>query len=130
MHEFSMCEDMLKTLKTEYDNYMKEKKTDTSAKPTRVVRVRLVLGELHQIVPESLLMAYQALAAETVFAGSALQLEKVPLKINCRQCGWEGEIRAPFFVCARCGGNDVATLTGREFYIADMELEDDEPKGV
>jgi hydrogenase nickel incorporation protein HypA/HybF len=127
MHEFAMCESMLKTLSAEYDRFVKERKPERAP---RVTRVRLALGELHQIVPESFLVAWEALTAGTAFLKAKLELKKIPLRVRCRSCGWEGGIEAPFFLCGRCGKGEVDTISGNELYIEDMELEDDEPETI
>ncbi len=122
-----MCESMLKTLTAEYERYRADQQGAAAA---RVTRVRIVMGELHQIVTESFLLAWEALTPGTAFEGADLELKKVPLAIRCRACGWEGRIEAPFFLCGRCGSGEVDTTAGRELYIEDMEITDDEPEGL
>ncbi|MBN2353185.1 MAG: hydrogenase maturation nickel metallochaperone HypA [Spirochaetales bacterium] len=122
-----MCESMLKTLAAEYERSQAGKKGSRAA---RVIRVRIVMGQIHQIVTESFLLAWEALTPGTAFEGAALELKKIPLAVHCRTCGWEGEIEAPFFLCGRCGRGAVETISGNELYIEDMEIADDEPEGI
>jgi hydrogenase nickel incorporation protein HypA/HybF len=127
MHEFTMCESLLQTVSAEYARFVAGRPRESLP---RVTRVRLVLGDLHQIVTESFQVAWEALTADTPFAGATLVMQRVPLAVRCRSCAWEGEIEAPFFLCGRCGQGDVETTSGREFYIEDMEIEDNESEGV
>jgi hydrogenase nickel incorporation protein HypA/HybF len=123
MHEFSLCEGIVATLEEEYAKLSLPNKAKSKV---RVTRVRLVIGELHQVVPESLKLAFEMLTKETPMAGSVLELEIVYLAIRCRECGWEGEIKPPLFLCENCGKGDVEVTRGREMYIKDMEVEYDE----
>lgn len=127
MHELAMCESMLKTISAEYERFLAEKKPDRAP---RVTKVRVVLGDLHQVVTESILTAWEVLTNGTAFTGAVLDLKRVPLSVRCRVCGWEGAIKAPFFLCGRCGSGEVETVAGDELYIEDMELEDDEPESL
>jgi Zn finger protein HypA/HybF involved in hydrogenase expression len=92
----------------------------------RVTAVRLVVGGMHQLVEESFRTAFEALAAETPFADARLELEHVGVTARCPACGWEGAIAVPFFLCGSCGRGGLETLTGRELYIKEIELEDHE----
>jgi hydrogenase nickel incorporation protein HypA/HybF len=118
VHEFSLCEAMVRTLIEEYERNVE------AGSPPRVKTVRVVVGAMHQLVAESFHMAYEALTADSPLAGSALVLEKIEVEGRCRECGWEGPLTMPFFVCGGCGRSGLDITAGREFYIKDMELED------
>jgi Zn finger protein HypA/HybF involved in hydrogenase expression len=45
---------------------------------------------------------------------------------RCPACHWEGSIDIPFFICKQCGKGGLETLTGKELYVKEMEIAEDE----
>lgn len=110
MHELSICGSIKGIV---------EKHADGRAVSTIHVRV----GQLRQIVPDTLIYCWSLVSAETPLAGSALSVEHVPGRIACRSCGTEREIgQFPVFVCSSCDGTDVEVLAGEEFLITSFDL--------
>jgi len=89
-------------------------------------KTRVVVGALHQIVPDNLTFAYEALTRDTPAAGSRLKLKVVPITAACRACGWRGGIRPPVFLCAACHSGGIELITGRELYLDNLEIEQDD----
>lgn len=88
-----------------------------------VSRVVIQVGVLRQVIPESLDMAFAFLAGETPIAGALLEIETIPLKVRCRDCGAEVTGNDFIFTCSACGGVDIDTLSGKELYIDYIEGE-------
>jgi len=118
MHELSLCESILATALREYGRL--------DPPPVRLERVRVVAGAMHQIVPEYLHNAWRALRTGTAAESASLELRKLGVTARCPACSWEGPVEPPVFACGRCETYGVDVLTGREFYIESMEVEDDE----
>jgi len=118
MHEFSICRNILAAVLEEY------KALEPPAE--RLSRVRVVVGAMHQIVPDYLAHAYDILARDTVVAGSALDLQVQPVTGRCQSCKWEGEIQPPFFQCPSCDALTIEVLKGRELYLDCLEVDCDE----
>ncbi len=118
---------MFRTLQDEYERFSARERP---GRPPRVTTVRVVVGGLHQLVEESFRMAFEALTAETPFAGAVLLIEKRGVSASCPACGWEGPITVPFFLCGRCGQGGLSTTSGNEFFLKDMEIADDEPENL
>jgi hydrogenase nickel incorporation protein HypA/HybF len=95
----------------------------------RVARVELEIGRLRQVVPDALSFSFELVAQGTVVEGAVLALEEVPVRIACRACGAQTEMKAFPFACARCGGIDVEVTDGEQFQVVALELED-EPVGA
>ena len=57
---------------------------------SRVVRVRLAIGELTCVQPEQLKFCYESVTRETPLADSALDIETVPARVHCEHCGYAG----------------------------------------
>ena len=57
---------------------------------SRVMKVRLVIGELTCVQSEQLKFCYESVTRETVLADSELNIETVPARVKCSHCGYEG----------------------------------------
>jgi hydrogenase nickel incorporation protein HypA/HybF len=118
MHEFSICSDIVNAILSEYKKI--------SPRPKRLISVQIVVGKLHQIVPESLQMAYEILTKDTVAANSNLNIVFVPVVCRCSECLHEDEIEYPFFLCKHCSSSNLITVKGKELYLKNLEVEYDE----
>ena len=108
----------------------------------RVLLIQLRLGELRQVVPDSLAFYFEHVARGTLCEGATLEYETVAAALGCRECGasWDlaatrgqtppGGVRphvsAPqvSFRCPLCGGADVGVQSGDEFEIESIEVEE------
>jgi len=120
MHELAFCQSILKAIKVELA------RKGLAAKELKVKRVRLVVGVLHALVPESMRLSWEVLTAEEDgFAKSELELLAKPLRIYCKQCQAESELKEPFLICPLCKGFEISTLSGEELYIESIEVAED-----
>ena len=116
MHEFSICERIVDAVLSEIEQLQRPS--------FRLCTVRVVVGGLHQIVPDYLSFAYDVLTRDTAAAGSELQISVNPVIARCRSCNWEGEIDLPIFRCAACQSLNLDMLRGKELYLEHLEVED------
>lgn len=87
--------------------------------------VRLRVGELAGVVPDSLHFCFGLAASGTVLEGALLRIEPVTARASCVPCGVEWETGLPpDLCCPRCGRATSALLTGRELQIAAVEWAD------
>jgi hydrogenase nickel incorporation protein HypA/HybF len=92
--------------------------------PPGALRVaRIAVGAMHQIVPDTLVFAYNSLSQDTPAAGSKLVLRPVPVTACCKACGWEGALDVPLFLCGACQSGDVEVITGMELQLESLEVE-------
>jgi hydrogenase nickel incorporation protein HypA/HybF len=91
----------------------------------RVTVVRVRLGRLRQVVPGSLAFFFDLVARETVCEGARLEQELVGAWLRCAPCDHAWEIDVPAFRCPRCGGMEVAVLSGEELEVESIEVEED-----
>jgi hydrogenase nickel incorporation protein HypA/HybF len=101
---------------------------DTAVKHAAGRRVKVVsvrFGRLRQVVPESLELAFGVLSRETVCEDARLDWEVVEARLRCAPCAHEWVIDAPAFRCPRCGGADVAVLSGQELEVESIEVEEE-----
>jgi hydrogenase nickel incorporation protein HypA/HybF len=94
-----------------------------------VRRVRVRIGELAGVVPETLEFCFSVAVEGTAFRSAVLHIEHVPMKGLCKDCGTAMSMREPVFWCPECGSPRVQLVSGREMQVEDVEL-DDEPLSV
>jgi hydrogenase nickel incorporation protein HypA/HybF len=115
MHEFSLCEGIVESVAMEL--------AKIEQKPIRLLATRIVVGELHQIVSDTLVFAYEVLTRDTHMAGSVLEITISPITCKCNECAWEGSIEQPLFRCGKCGAGNVEILKGKELFIDSLEVD-------
>jgi len=86
--------------------------------------VRLRLGVMAGVVPDSLEFCFAAITEGTPLQGARLEIEQVPLRAHCTGCGRDGEIAPTLFACSECGGTSLTVISGREMQLRDIEVED------
>jgi hydrogenase nickel incorporation protein HypA/HybF len=118
MHEFSVCRVLVDTILAEL--------AKLPSQEPRLVRARVVVGGLRQIVPEYLAQAYGMLVRDTAAAGSKLDVTSLPLNGECEACGWKGKLEKGIFLCKGCGSNRAKILDGMELYLDSLEVEEKE----
>ena len=88
--------------------------------------VRLTLGAMAGVVPDSLEFCFGAITEGTPLEGALLEIEHVPLRAHCNDCGRDTDIEPTLFVCSACGGTSLTVLSGREMQVRDIEVEENE----
>jgi len=111
VHELSLCQAVIDTV-------------EAHASGRRASQVNLRIGHLRQVVPDSLQFSWELLTDGTPLAGCKLDIKHVPGVITCRSCEEQTELDWPVFVCGTCGADDVKVLTGEEFLIVAIDLEE------
>jgi len=110
----------------------------------KVKKIFLRVGELSLIDPIALQNAFDALTADIPsLSGAKLEIEIVPAKIKCKNCGrvWSFKelypelkenipiihlyphIVAELLKCPKCGSTDTEILQGDEFQVIGFEVE-------
>lgn len=121
MHEMSLVQNIVDIARQEM----------ASHGLTRLKSVKIACGKLSGVVPDALHMAFRSLTAQTDLEGAGLELEMVPVRLCCAQCGHtfcaqndEPAFLAAFVPCPECGqevGHRV--LAGQELNIEYIEAE-------
>ena len=87
----------------------------------RVHSVRLEIGALCAVVPDSMHFCFGLATEGTVADGATLDLDIRPGSARCRSCGQQFRMDDPILLCP-CGSADVEVLAGREMKILSMEV--------
>jgi len=87
----------------------------------KVTVVRLRIGAMAGVVPDSLEFCFSAIAAGTEADGAALEIEHIPLTVRCAACGKESAIAPTRFACPACEGLELTITGGRDLQLREFE---------
>lgn len=90
----------------------------------RVERVHVRVGELAGVVPDSLSFSFDAVTAGTVLEGAVLEIERVPFRLHCEECGNAFIGQNGVGLCTTCGGSRTIVVSGMELQVTAIEVED------
>ena len=90
---------------------------------TKVRQVRIMIGELTAVLPESLDFAYRALTENTPLHNSCLAITIIPVQAQCRSCNTPFTLQEFTFSCPGCGSSNIDVTTGNELYIQEIEVQ-------
>ena len=100
-----------------------------SSRGARVLEVRLRVGALASVIPESLEFCWGIVSEGTPLEGSRLVVNLLPVVVHCESCGQDAELEGvQSFRCSRCGEPCAEIRQGRELEIDSIEIEDGEVK--
>ena len=54
--------------------------------------IHVQIGQLRQVVPDTLVFCWSLVTADTALDGSVLEVERIPALLKCRQCGAESDL--------------------------------------
>jgi hydrogenase nickel incorporation protein HypA/HybF len=113
MHEMSIAQSLIDIIREEMQKH--------GVRKLRSVKVNI--GKLSAIVPESLSFCFDIMIQGTDLEGAKLVMEVIPLEGRCRDCGKAFEVKDYVFLCPSCGGGKIETLKGQDLSIVEMEVE-------
>ena len=91
----------------------------------RVRAVRVRVGDLAGVVPASLGFCFEAIVAGTEYGSAFLEIDRVPARGICGECGDAAAIDSlPPFVCPSCGSPFITVTAGDDLTVVDVELDD------
>ena len=109
MHELSICTAIAKIA------------YNTAAGRT-VERVRVDVGYLRQVVPDTLSHSWEMVVFGTPLDGVPLEVREVPAIIECRRCNGRTTLEDPIFRCSSCGSTETDVISGNELLVTSLDL--------
>jgi hydrogenase nickel incorporation protein HypA/HybF len=103
MHELAIAQGVLEIVQ----QYVPEEQAGL----IKVVRIRV--GRLSGVVPDSLEFSFEAIVAGTPWQAAKLQIEHVAAMSRCNSC-------------AASGGTDIRLVAGRDLQVVEIEVADKE----
>jgi hydrogenase nickel incorporation protein HypA/HybF len=110
MHELSVASAVVDTVLRHADD-------------RRVLVVTLKVGQMRQVIPDSLAFYFDIVTRDTLVEGARLEQVVVPARMRCGACAheWEPEL---MFRCPECSGTGEV-IAGDELEVDSIEVEED-----
>lgn len=110
MHELSLCQSIHRIV-------------SRAAQGRPVTVVHLQVGQLRQVVPDTLAYCWELVCEGGELAGSVLAIDSVPVEVSCRACSRTTVVEHSLvLVCRACGSGEVTVIRGEEFLITSADL--------
>ena len=93
---------------------------------SRVSRVSIVVGKLHQLVPDLMHFAFETATENSILGGAELEIEWIPVSAFCRDCSKTIPVNDGIYICPECGSFNLRLIAGKELYIKHIEGESHE----
>lgn len=113
VHELAVCQGMLRQVE----------EIAARERARIVTLIRVSIGPLSGVEPRLLAQAFPIASAGTVAAEAALELESLPVRVCCEQCGAETDAAPNRLLCGSCGDYHTRLLSGDELLLTSVELE-------
>ena len=115
MHELGIAQNILEIVQ--------QSVTDNQAPAVRLIRLRV--GQLSGVVPDSLEFCFKAIVSDTSMRQASLAIEQMPTVFRCKKCGYRFQVNDLEYLCRECKSPDLEILSGRELDIIEIELEEE-----
>lgn len=92
---------------------------------TKVTKVNISFGRLVQIVPDMFEFAFRETVKNSVARDAETDIEIIPVKMRCRKCGSNFQVKENTFICDHCSSTDLDIIQGMELFIKSIEGEMD-----
>jgi hydrogenase nickel incorporation protein HypA/HybF len=110
MHELSLCHAIAGVVKPYADG-------------RHVDIVRVQIGALRQVVPDSLNFCWTLVREHEDLPDAELELEFVSAEVKCRSCDEHSTITSQWcLLCPQCESADVEVLCGNEFLVTSLDV--------
>jgi hydrogenase nickel incorporation protein HypA/HybF len=109
MHELALMESIVAAV-------------EARVRPARVGRLRLQIGQLAGVLPETVEFCFALCARGTALDGARLEIDEISGRGRCQRCGGEVAMQTTADRCP-CGSAEVEVMGGRELRIATLELQ-------
>jgi hydrogenase nickel incorporation protein HypA/HybF len=90
---------------------------------TRINSVCLTVGELTEIVPDSLQFAWEVLTPGTIAEGATLDIVETGGRSLCLQCGAEFDHDRFDRICTKCGSFATKVVAGDDLSIDHLDVD-------
>lgn len=87
----------------------------------RVISVKLEVGRFTCVVPDALSFCFEICAEGTALEGATLEIDQVPGRARCNDCGAEIAQTGWLALCD-CGSANLELLAGQELRIREVEV--------
>ncbi len=89
----------------------------------RILSINVDIGEMSGVVAEAVEFCFEAVSRDTLIAGAALIINRIPGRKRCEECQDTFPADNLTFECPACGSFMLTTIQGDELRITEMEIE-------
>lgn len=90
----------------------------------RLKSVKVKIGELAGVVPDSLDFCFGAITKGTEMEEARLEIEKTCIVARCNDCGRDFPVEGLMFSCPICKSTGITVIAGNELQVIEIEVED------
>lgn len=115
MHELQVTEKIL-------DIVLRHAKANSV---NRVLSIQLKIGDLSDLENEWVQRYFDYLSKDTIAENAQLKIERTPVVMKCDSCSNSFEVNIKEIKdiqCPDCGHKKCSLISGRDYYIKDMEV--------
>jgi hydrogenase nickel incorporation protein HypA/HybF len=97
----------------------------TTNQVQKVVAIHLQVGELSDLEDAWMQQYFDYVSKGSLAEGAVLHIERIPVVMRCTACGHSFGIDVKAgtkTVCPGCGGEKHSLVSGREYFIKNMEV--------
>jgi len=113
LHELAVCQGLMQQV-----GLVAERE-----QASKVISITLQIGPLSGVEAQLLREAFPVAAVGTIAEGAELEIEQMPIVVECLQCGARGEAKVNKLVCGQCGDWRTRLISGEEMLLKSLELE-------
>jgi hydrogenase nickel incorporation protein HypA/HybF len=113
MHELSVTQSILNIALNEAEKHNAKK----------ISRINIKMGQLSELLPDCIDYYFSIISRDTIAEKAVLNIDKLPLKLECLDCGEMQEADVRSYRCKKCLGQNLKILQGNEFYIDSLEVD-------
>lgn len=114
MHEFSIVQALLDSCEQHA----------RSVGASGISRVSIRIGALSGVEPALLATAFDTFKLDGRCANATLDMEIEPLRIDCNECGYQGEADGHRVLCPECQSPFTRVTGGEDMLLLQLELTD------
>jgi hydrogenase nickel incorporation protein HypA/HybF len=112
MHELAIAQNIVEIVR----------ESVPKAKIPSVKFVKMRIGRLAGVVPDSLEFCFSAIISGTDLEGAHLQIDHVPTAGRCKACASDFTMEEYAFFCPTCESVDIMLVSGTELEVSEIEI--------
>lgn len=112
MHELTLAEHALHIVE----------KSARQADATRVTRIKLAIGALAHVDPETMQYCCEVVSRGSLADGARIEIVRTPGRACCVDCGTEVELKQLGESCPHCGGYRLDVRDGDQMLVVDIGI--------
>ncbi len=94
----------------------------------KITALYLVVGKLSSMIDESVQFYWDIISEGTAAQGAQLHFRRIPANMQCVDCHQEYQLGGDDFTCPYCRSSSVRLISGDEFYLQAIDVEENSEK--